>query len=124
MTTRRAVVIVCLLGVAACTASIVQSESEGVAVAAGARGSAAAVVAYARESYWGNFISVAGIAGNARVQITPLPTRATATSYVSPVWSRDGARVAFVGAVGGNYDPGHRLRSSLYISNRDGTGLR
>ena len=77
---RRAVVVGCLVGVAACTASIAQSESRGAALAAGARGSARGTVAYARESYWGNFISVAGVAGNDRVQVTPLPTRATATS--------------------------------------------
>ena len=121
---RRAVVVGCLVGVAACTASIAQSESRGAALAAGARGSARGTVAYARESYWGNFISVAGVAGNDRVQVTPLPTRATATSAFSPVWSPDGARVAFVGDVGGNYAPGRASRSSLYVANRDGTGLR
>jgi Tol biopolymer transport system component len=124
MSMRRVVAVGCLVGVAACTVSTAQSESRGAAPAGEANLSTAGTVAYTRESYWGNFISVAGVGGNDRVQLTPIPTRATATSDFSPVWSPDGSRVAFVGEVGGNYAPGRASRSSLYVANRDGTGLR
>jgi dipeptidyl aminopeptidase/acylaminoacyl peptidase len=122
MTLRLALVAGCLVGASVCAVCTAQSETP---IAARARGaSVTGVVAYARESYWGNFISVADIAGHGRVQITPRPTRATAASDHGPAWSPDGDRLAFVAEVGGNYDPGRAIRSSLYVANRDGTGLR
>jgi|GEM_PF-3367543 len=124
MTMRLALAVGCLVGVSACAVSTAHSDSRGAALAGGSGVSGAGAVAYARESYWGNFISVADVAGDDLVQITPRPTRATATSDFSPVWSPDGRRVAFVGDVGGNYAPGRATRSSLYVAHRDGTGLR
>jgi dipeptidyl aminopeptidase/acylaminoacyl peptidase len=121
MTLRLALAAGCLVGASACAVCTAQSGNQRGA-ARGAR--SAGTVAYARDSYWGNFVSVADVAGNDRVQITPRPTRATAASDHGPAWSPDGGRVAFVSEVGGNYDPGHAPRSSLYVANRDGTGLR
>jgi len=100
----------------------------GVSGAAGSAGSevdgGAAVrgmVAYTRsgqvaEDDWRSWIAVADLAGSDRHEITPRPTKGRSWDDYNPVWSPDGSRLAFVRAERGN--------GSLYVANRDGTGLR
>ncbi len=93
------------------------SAGSGVEGGAAVRG----MVAYTRvgsgsaDEQW-SWITVADLAGVERHEVTPRPTKGRTWDDYNPVWSPDGSRLAFVRAARGN--------GSLYVANRDGTGLR
>ena len=109
---------------AAFSGGVAQGEARSVRNLVHTRqGATAGAVAYTRvwEDTRGNrrtWITVADLAGRGRVEITKRPKASTPWDDVSPAWSPNGSRLAFV-RVWRNGS-----RAGLYVANADGTGLR